>query len=89
VAIANVIFRSGERINRSDALAQAAPILTLREIELLSFLVHGHSDREIAHLNGITEATVRFHLKNARIKVGAVSRTHLAAKVVAFGFVAI
>lgn len=89
VAIAAVVFRCAERINRSDARAQVAPILTLREIELLPFLVHGHSDREIATLNGISEATVRFHLKNARVKIGAVSRTHLAAKAVALGFVSL
>jgi len=89
VAIASLVFRRAERIERSDARAQIAPILTLREIELLPFLVHGHSDREIASLNGISEATVRFHLKNARIKIGAVSRTHLAAKVVALGFVSL
>jgi DNA-binding CsgD family transcriptional regulator len=89
VAIASLVFRRAERIERSDSRAQIAPILTLREIEILPFLVHGHSDREIASLNGITEATVRFHLKNARIKIGAVSRTHLAAKVVALGFVSL
>jgi len=87
VALASLVFRCAERIDHSDDRAQIAPILTLREIELLPFLVHGHSDREIAALNGISQATVRFHLKNARIKIGAVSRTHLAAKVVALGFV--
>jgi DNA-binding CsgD family transcriptional regulator len=89
VAIGSLVFRCAERIDHSDVKAQIAPILTLREIELLPFLVHGHSDREIAALNGISEATVRFHLKNARIKIGAVSRTHLAAKVVAMGFVSL
>lgn len=89
VAIGSLVFRCAERIDRSAAKAQIAPILTLREIELLPFLVHGHSDREIAALNGISVATVRFHLKNARIKTGAVSRTHLAAKVVALGFVSL
>jgi LuxR family quorum sensing-dependent transcriptional regulator len=89
VAIATVIFRRAERIDHSEVRAQVAPILTLREIELLPFLVHGHSDREIALLNGISEATVRFHLKNVRIKIGAVSRTHLAAKAVALGFVSL
>jgi DNA-binding CsgD family transcriptional regulator len=87
VALCNAIFRSAEHIDRSSERATAAPVLTLREIELLGFLVHGHSDREIAQLNAISESTVRFHLHNARQKVGAVSRTHLAAKVVALGFV--
>jgi len=86
VAIGSLVFRRAECINHSADRAQGAPILTLREIELLPFLIHGHSDREIAALNGISEATVRFHLKNVRIKIGAVSRTHLAAKVVQLGF---
>jgi DNA-binding CsgD family transcriptional regulator len=87
VTLANVVFRAAERIDQSADKATPAPILTVREVELLSFLVHGHSDREIGKLNAISEATVRFHLQNARVKVGAVSRTHLAAKVVALGFV--
>jgi len=89
VAIGSLVFRRAERVDHSDEKAQGAPILTLREIELLAFLVHGHSDREIASLSAISEATVRFHLKNVRAKVGAVSRTHLAAKVVALGFVSL
>jgi DNA-binding CsgD family transcriptional regulator len=89
VAIGSLVFRRAEFINHSAHRAQGAPILTLREIELLPFLVHGHSDREIAALNSISEATVRFHLKNVRAKIGAVSRTHLAAKVVALGFAAL
>lgn len=86
VAIGSLVFRRAEFINHSSENAHGAPILTLREIELLPFLVHGHSDREIAVLNSISEATVRFHLKNVRVKIGAVSRAHLAAKVVALGF---
>ncbi len=89
VAIGSLVFRRAEFINHSADRAQGAPILTLREIELLPFLVHGHSDREIAMLNSISEATVRFHLKNVRTKIGAVSRTHLAAKVVALGFASV
>lgn len=85
-AIGTAAFRAAERIDRSADKAHVAPILTTREIGLMPFLLHGHSDREIARLNNISEATVRFHLKNARLKVGAVSRTHLAAKIVALGF---
>ena len=88
-AIGAMVFRTAERIDHSDQRAQIAPILTSREIELLPFLVHGHGDREIAKLVAISEATVRFHLKNVRAKIGAVSRTHLAAKAVALGFVSL
>jgi DNA-binding CsgD family transcriptional regulator len=87
VAIATTAFQAGERIDHSSDKAQVSPVLSMREIALLPFLVHGHTDSEIAKLNGISETTVRFHFKNIRRKVGAVSRTHLAAKVVAMGFV--
>jgi LuxR family quorum sensing-dependent transcriptional regulator len=89
VSIGTIVFRTAERIDRSNHRARAAPILTSREIQLLPLLVHGHCDREIAQMVAISEATVRFHLKNVRDKIGAVSRTHLAAKVVALGFVSL
>jgi DNA-binding CsgD family transcriptional regulator len=47
--------------------------------------VSGLTDREIARDLGIAHATVRFHLESARRKVGARSRTHLAALAVALG----
>jgi DNA-binding CsgD family transcriptional regulator len=89
VSIGTMVFRAAERLASGKVQSQAAPILTSREIQLLPFLVRGHCDREIAELVAISEGTVRFHLKNVRDKIGAVSRTHLAAKVVALGFVSL
>ena len=43
VALGTLVFRRAERIDHADARARIAPILTSREIELLAFLVHGHS----------------------------------------------
>jgi LuxR family quorum sensing-dependent transcriptional regulator len=87
VAIATLAFRTAEGFDCTESKAQGMPLLTVRETEMLPFLVHGHSDQEIAQLSGISQATVRFHLKNVRQKIGAISRTHLAAKAVALGFV--
>jgi len=56
-----------------------------REIDCLSLLVQGHTDREIARGLAITHATVRFHLDSARRKTNARSRTHLAALAVSLG----
>jgi DNA-binding CsgD family transcriptional regulator len=89
VAIASLVFRTAERLAGPGVDPQGSPLLTTREIEMLPLLVHGHSDQEIASLSGISEATVRFHLKNVRRKMGAVSRTHLAAKAVTLGFVSL
>jgi DNA-binding CsgD family transcriptional regulator len=79
-------FEAAERIERAGAAGRAAPVMTEREIGCLALLVQGHSDREIARMLGVTEPTVRFHLGNAREKTNAVSRTHMAALAVQFGY---
>jgi DNA-binding CsgD family transcriptional regulator len=61
------------------------PKFSLREMECLTRLVSGLTDREIARDLGISHPTVRSHLESARRKVDARSRTHLAALVVALG----
>jgi DNA-binding CsgD family transcriptional regulator len=53
--------------------------LTLRERECTSLLVQGFADAQIAATLGISSETVRFHLDNARKKLGARSRAQLAA----------
>jgi LuxR family quorum-sensing system transcriptional regulator CciR len=84
--IGRAAFEAAERIERGGAGGRAAPVMTEREIGCLALLVQGHSDREIARMLGVSEPTVRFHLGNAREKTGAVSRTHMAALAVQFGY---
>ncbi|MBN9201339.1 MAG: helix-turn-helix transcriptional regulator [Microbacterium sp. SCN 70-18] len=55
--------------------------LTKREREVLQGIADGARNREIAGQLGIGENTVRFHVSNILRKVGARSRTHLAAMV--------
>ena len=52
--------------------------LTLRERECGALLVQGFGYKAIAIHLGITAATVKFHISNAREKVGVRSRTQLA-----------
>jgi len=66
---------------------RVAPAFSPRELDCLARLVLGLTDHEIAHELAITHATVRFHLHGARSKLGATSRTHLAALAVALGVV--
>jgi LuxR family quorum sensing-dependent transcriptional regulator len=56
------------------------PALTVRERDCLAFVADGHTDPEIATLLGISETTVRFHLDNARRKLGAVNRAQAVAR---------
>lgn len=83
--IARAAFEAGDRIASRSAVQHAELLLSEREIECAELLVQGQSDREIGKLLRMSESTVRFHLSNARDKMGAVSRTHLAALLVAHG----
>jgi DNA-binding CsgD family transcriptional regulator len=85
--IGRAAFEAAERIETGGKAGRVAAIMTEREIECLGLLVHGHSDREISRVLGVTEATVRFHIHNARQKSGAVSRTHMAVLATTQGYV--
>lgn len=50
--------------------------LTPRELSVLRYLADGHSNRIVAELLYITEATVKVHVKSILGKLGASSRTH-------------
>ena len=71
-------------MNRAEALAgdlaiiRPMPSLTERERACVALLVHGLGERAIAAKLGIAPVTARFHLDNARQKMRASSRAHLA-----------
>ncbi|WP_328702950.1 response regulator transcription factor [Arenibaculum pallidiluteum] len=52
--------------------------LSPREAEILRHLVEGESNKVIANRIGITEATVKVHLKSLLRKIGASNRTQAA-----------
>lgn len=54
--------------------------LSARERDCLAFVADGRTDWEIAMLLGISESTTRFHLNNARRKLGAVNRSQAVAR---------
>uniref|UniRef100_UPI0025DF53BB helix-turn-helix transcriptional regulator n=1 Tax=uncultured Phenylobacterium sp. TaxID=349273 RepID=UPI0025DF53BB len=54
--------------------------LTARERDALSWVAEGKSDWEIAVILGLSETTVRFHVDNARRKLGAVNRAQAVAR---------
>jgi DNA-binding NarL/FixJ family response regulator len=55
-------------------------MLNDREIEALTWVARGKTSAEIAGLVGLSKRTVDFHLDNARIKLGATTRTQAAIK---------
>ncbi len=62
-----------------------APSLTSRERDALAFVADGHTDRQIADRMKISEPTVRFHLNNARRKLGAGNRSQAVARLATYG----
>jgi DNA-binding NarL/FixJ family response regulator len=60
------------------------PELNDREIETLTWVARGKTSTEIAEMLGLAKRTIDFHLDNARIKLGAATRTEAAVKA-AFG----
>ena len=61
--------------------------LTAREFEVLSWLVQGLCNKDIAKELGIEEQTVRNHLRPVFQKFGVVRRTELLVKVFEMGIV--
>ena len=57
--------------------------LTRREREVLDQLVHGRSNRQIATSLGISERTVKNHLRNMFTKLGVTDRTSAVVKALA------
>lgn len=55
--------------------------MTVREIEILSLLMRGASNRDIALILGISLTTAKTHMTNIRNKLGADSRLGVAALV--------
>jgi len=56
--------------------------LTRRERDSLAFVAEGKTDWEISVILGVSEATARFHVDNARRKLGAVNRAQAVARMV-------
>jgi DNA-binding NarL/FixJ family response regulator len=61
--------------------------LTEREREVLRFVVRGKRNREIADILGIGEGTVKTHVANILLKLGATDRTEAAMMAVDRGIV--
>ena len=65
------------------------PSLTNRELEVLSLIVSGKSNREIGNELAISEATVKTHINNILSKLGVSDRTQAATTAIQRGIVAL
>ena len=55
-------------------------VLNDSEIETLTWVARGKTSAQIAAMLDLSKRTVDFHLDNARVKLGATTRTHAAIK---------
>lgn len=67
--------------NQIDELHQLSSVLSHREIEVLSLLVSGYRNSDIAEKLFISLHTVKSHVRHILKKMGATNRTEIAAKV--------
>jgi two-component system nitrate/nitrite response regulator NarL len=73
-------MRSKPRIPSRETSPRRSDVdrLSPREREILSHLTEGHSNKGIARILGITEATVKVHLKSLLRKISVDNRTQAA-----------
>jgi DNA-binding CsgD family transcriptional regulator len=64
----------------SGGLEDDLPELSPRERDCLAYVADGKRDSDIADLLGISDTTVRFHVDNARRKLGAANRPQAVAR---------
>ena len=82
----------GEVYVPADVLAQEEKVtrtgrhwLTGRERDVLNGLLSGQSNKEIARTHGLSEVTIKHHLKSLRSKLGARNRTHAVCRAIELG----
>lgn len=73
-----------EQIAQLSGRITQPPRLTPRERDCTAYVAAGKSDWEISVILGLGETTVRFHVDNARRKLGATNRAHLVARLASF-----
>ena len=76
VTIAEELGRSFEAVHDEDE----QPLLTPREVEVLTAVSNGLTNKEIARELGISRHTVKFHLESLMRKLGASSRAEAVFK---------
>ena len=77
----------GRHFRRTQVVADELRTLTTRELEVVRLVASGMTGREIAEELHISHDTVRTHVRNAMIKLGARSRAHMVAKALGDGLV--
>jgi len=76
--LAHLAFRKSDEIKVTPLATGHG--LTAREIECLRWVARGKTDAEIAVILSIRPRTARFHIENAKRKLGVAKRIHAVAE---------
>ncbi len=75
------------RVYDIASIAPTVPDMTLRELQVLNLLALGHRNDRIAEQLGLSEITIRTHLKNARDKLNAPTRESALVRAMQLGLI--
>ncbi len=78
-----------EKVRASRPIAGEARLLTARELEIVSLIARGLSNRQIGYALYISEATVKRHLAGVYPKLGARSRGEAVREALARGWLTV
>jgi len=78
--VAERIIKQFQEMSSMGLVAEkvAAP-LTQREIQILSYIANGNSNKEVAHILGISDQTIKNHVSAILRKLNANDRAHAVA----------
>lgn len=77
---------SSSMLERLEALI-AIPLLTPREQEIVQLLALGHTDQKIGFELGLSERTIRYHLRKIYEKLGVKTRVEAAVQAAKRGWI--
>ncbi|MEM8797451.1 MAG: LuxR C-terminal-related transcriptional regulator [Pseudomonadota bacterium] len=75
-----IAHRRIEAIQNQDLAGNGQKPLSAREHQTISLIAKGLRPKQIAHELGVSEASVRLYLKNARMKLGADTKEEAVAR---------
>lgn len=72
-----------------EALQAATTTLTQRQLEILSHVARGRTNRQIGEALGISELTVRNHMSTIGQRLSSTDRTHAVVLAIGQGLIAV
>jgi len=79
VVAERVLKQFHEMASMGMVMEKVATPLTHREIQILSYIANGHTNKEVAHILGISEQTIKNHVSAILRKLNANDRAHAVA----------